>query len=553
MKLVHAWLSLGALALGLGTASAGSEGFNISLRSHVFAEPCSDISARGDLVFLGRHGGGCDIYDVSDPDNPTYVSSYVHPTFEIRTWDLRPLGEDLLLLSNESDGGFGTMVLDVSTPASPVLLNELSEPTFPPLVHNIWPDPDGVHAYLSGYGGDQGTYIVDLTDPLAPVLDSVVFGEIHDSHIQDDILYIAGGFEATSIYDVSDRTNPINQVYFTPNTPDTLFYQHNVVPVRDTDYIVVTEEIQVPTDEFFYDQGSMRGYDISDPGNPVEVWRWKSENMQSDPNITPHNAYVIGDYLHLSCYQDGLKIFDITDPTDPVEVAFYDTFPDEPGGLFEGNWGVDAYQGFDRIFLSDWQFGLYVVSFNGARKSTISGQVLDAVTLEPIPGAQVYSETANRSTPSDGSGDYELKTGSGTHDFVVTADEYELLEETLALADDGSLDHDFLLQPTTVSVGSATVARVVRLAGATPNPFNPRTEVRYEVPEEAAGRSLSLVIYDVRGARVRELTSGIAAAGSFASVWDGRDDAGASVASGVYVVRLTVGNSTDSERLTLMK
>jgi choice-of-anchor B domain-containing protein len=553
MRFAHARLAIGATAIALGPASAGSEGFNVTLRSHVFVAPCSDISARGDYVYLGRHSGGCDIFDVSDPDNPVFVSNWVHPTFEIRTWDLRPLGDDLLLVSNEDDAGFGTIVLDVSTPSAPVMLTELGEPTFPPLVHNIWPDPDGVHAYLSGYGGDQGTYIVNLTDPLAPTVDAAVLGEIHDSHIQDDLLYIAGGFEATSVYDVTDRTAPSPLVYFSPNTPDTLFYQHNVVPVRDTDYIVVTEEIQLPTDGFFYDQGSMRGYDISDPGNPVEVWRWKSENMQTDSDITPHNAYVVGDYLYLSCYQDGLKVFDITDPTDPVEVAFYDTFPDEPEGLFEGNWGVWPYAGNDRIYLSDWQNGLFVVNFNGARKSTITGQVLDAVTLDPIPGAVVRSVTANRTKPSDAGGAYELATGSGTHDFEVSAEDYQLLEETLALVDDGSLDHDFLLQPLTVSVGEAPVAQVARLVGAAPNPFNPRTAVRYEVPTHAAGLPLSLTVYDVGGREVRELVAGPAAPGIFTSTWDGRDDQGADVASGVYVVRLTVGETRDAERLTLMK
>jgi flagellar hook assembly protein FlgD len=73
------------------------------------------------------------------------------------------------------------------------------------------------------------------------------------------------------------------------------------------------------------------------------------------------------------------------------------------------------------------------------------------------------------------------------------------------------------------------------LAQNAPNPFNPETTLRYVLPEVADVR---LVIYDLRGRRVRTLVQGYQEPGGYAVVWDGRDGAGREVASGIYCYRL---------------
>ena len=83
-----------------------------------------------------------------------------------------------------------------------------------------------------------------------------------------------------------------------------------------------------------------------------------------------------------------------------------------------------------------------------------------------------------------------------------------------------------------------------------PNPFNPSTTIRYGVPE--AGE-VQLVIYNLRGQKVRTLVQGSMDAGSHSVVWDGRDDFGRQVASGVYIYRLSVADFTQVQRMTLMK
>jgi hypothetical protein len=94
-------------------------------------------------------------------------------------------------------------------------------------------------------------------------------------------------------------------------------------------------------------------------------------------------------------------------------------------------------------------------------------------------------------------------------------------------------------------------ASAFRLHPNQPNPFNPVTVIRYELPEPSA---VSLAIYDAAGRLVRELVGGDEqAAGSHAVSWHGRDDGGREVASGVYLYRLTAGNVSETLTAVLIR
>jgi hypothetical protein len=75
-----------------------------------------------------------------------------------------------------------------------------------------------------------------------------------------------------------------------------------------------------------------------------------------------------------------------------------------------------------------------------------------------------------------------------------------------------------------------------RLDANCPNPFSEWTTLLYAVPRSC---HLALKVYDVQGRLVCPLENGLAAPGLYASRWDGRDLAGRSVGSGVYVARLS--------------
>ncbi len=83
-----------------------------------------------------------------------------------------------------------------------------------------------------------------------------------------------------------------------------------------------------------------------------------------------------------------------------------------------------------------------------------------------------------------------------------------------------------------------------------PNPFNAETQMTYALPVAGA---VELAIYNVRGQRVRTLVQGVQAAGRYQIVWDGRNDTGAGLASGVYLSRLTSTQGVRVRRLLLIK
>jgi len=89
-----------------------------------------------------------------------------------------------------------------------------------------------------------------------------------------------------------------------------------------------------------------------------------------------------------------------------------------------------------------------------------------------------------------------------------------------------------------------------RLSQNHPNPFNPYTSIRYELP--TSGRVL-LSVYNVRGQLVRTLVGDFRNAGVYTATWDGRDGLGRSVSSGMYFYRLESGTFRETKKMLLMK
>ena len=83
-----------------------------------------------------------------------------------------------------------------------------------------------------------------------------------------------------------------------------------------------------------------------------------------------------------------------------------------------------------------------------------------------------------------------------------------------------------------------------------PNPFNPQTELRYQVKDAV---SVDLSIYNVKGERVAQLVSGHHPSGRYSAIWRGDDDTGRRVASGAYFARFTAGPVVQTQRLMLVK
>ncbi len=95
-----------------------------------------------------------------------------------------------------------------------------------------------------------------------------------------------------------------------------------------------------------------------------------------------------------------------------------------------------------------------------------------------------------------------------------------------------------------------TIPKVYQLFQNYPNPFNPITTIRFDLPEAT---DVQLVVYDIAGRRIATLMNGYVSAGEHRVVWDGRDDAGNRVASGVYIYRLQAGEFVASRKMLLVR
>jgi flagellar hook assembly protein FlgD len=83
-----------------------------------------------------------------------------------------------------------------------------------------------------------------------------------------------------------------------------------------------------------------------------------------------------------------------------------------------------------------------------------------------------------------------------------------------------------------------------------PNPFNPSTKLQFGLPADGQA---SIAIYNTLGQEVRRLVDGFYAAGRYEVVWDGRDNSGRTVGTGVYLYRLVAGQTAVARKMLLVK
>ena len=83
-----------------------------------------------------------------------------------------------------------------------------------------------------------------------------------------------------------------------------------------------------------------------------------------------------------------------------------------------------------------------------------------------------------------------------------------------------------------------------------PNPFNPETLIRYQLPRES---EVKLSIHNLLGQEIRTLVNGKRDAGFHDVNWNGRDNAGKQVATGLYIYRLQAGDFVAAKKLTLLR
>jgi len=126
-------------------------------------------------------------------------------------------------------------------------------------------------------------------------------------------------------------------------------------------------------------------------------------------------------------------------------------------------------------------------------------------------------------------------------------------------------DFGFALEPQFIPASDATVimkslnrdskedvssVKKTMLFGATPNPFNPSTKLRFDL---AQSERVEISIFNLRGELVNRIVNQVFDSGSHEVVWEGRDDSGRNVSSGVYIARMSAGKIIMTQRMVLVQ
>ncbi len=242
---------------------------------------------------------------------------------------------------------------------------------------------------------------------------------------------------------------------------------------------------------------------------------------------------------------------------------------------FEGNSVVFSTRTFGyKDPFPGWDFDMHGIAVDSSGKVYLVGNNAGKVTLPTTPDAFDGSFNGGNSdiyfcvfdaagskllyaTYFGGSGeDYcsDLKvTGSGDVYLTgfTTSRDFPTTEGALSRTLKGGSDSfvcKFSFDSTPVHVEDTP--RAFHLFPAHPNPFNPSTTISFTLP---APSRAELAVYSITGQRVRTLISGSLTMGKHTAVWDGRDDSGKPVSSGVYLSRLTAGKQTATGRMVLVK
>ncbi|HET6462803.1 MAG TPA: FlgD immunoglobulin-like domain containing protein [Candidatus Krumholzibacteria bacterium] len=125
----------------------------------------------------------------------------------------------------------------------------------------------------------------------------------------------------------------------------------------------------------------------------------------------------------------------------------------------------------------------------------------------------------------------------------------------------GHVENTAINEPESVTGLSAFYVRAAQstelrqriTATSSPNPFNPETEIRVALaPDASATDPVSVRVYSVTGALVRDLYAGVAT-GDFSVRWDGTDTRGTQVASGTYYAQIRTGAQKQTLKLVMLK
>jgi len=322
---------------------------------------------------LGTH-----IYDITDAEN-SYQAAFIPSPVNGYSANWRDFHDHDGFLYIVNDGPKGVLqIVDLRRLPNMAEIVYESDELFTN-AHNIFIDTATAKLYVCG-GNTLDNQAINLgiyslERPQKPELLNTYadFGYIHDCFVRNDTAYLESPDEkALYVVDFSDINNPETLGSLTNYPTAGSGYTHAGWLSDNGQYYVLSDESYSATIKL------LNVEELDD----IKVVSQFSSGV-SDSSMV-HNPIIVNNLVFVSYYNDGLQVFDISDPTDVTKVGFYDTYPNAQKGDYRGAWGVYPFKN-GKVVVSDRQTGLYVFDASNLMGDFVSSPSLEEPLIRVYP------------------------------------------------------------------------------------------------------------------------------------------------------------------------
>ena len=316
--------------------------------------------------------------DVTDPANPVEVGR-IDGGYTRSLWrDFKTYGHYAYGVADETSSAnpSGLQIFDLSGLPNQVI-KVYDSNFFFETAHNIFVDEYSGRLYVVGSNTRRnGIIVLDISsNPASPSLLASVNlpgGYIHDVYVRKDTAYCSHGWNGLYVYDLKTPTTPTTLMTYSSYTNQG--YNHSSWLTTDGDHLIFADESH---------NRYLKVLNIADLNNPTLVGTIKSTLLSPvATNSIAHNPFIKGDSVYISYYHEGVQVYDITNPAQPINVSYYDTdFTNTNYNGYKGCWGVYPFLPSGRLIASDIATGLYVIE-PVAQVLALGGLALQAQSTE---------------------------------------------------------------------------------------------------------------------------------------------------------------------------
>ncbi|MBT5274293.1 MAG: choice-of-anchor B family protein [Flavobacteriales bacterium] len=293
---------------------------------------------------------GAHIIDVTNPSQ-SYEAAFVPGAFQGSLVTHRDYFHMDNYLYAVCDQGSSTLqIIDLSNlPNSVTIIYDTD--SLISTTHNIFIDTLNKKLYTTS------GKVFDISDPINPSFLFHMGFFYHDLYVENDTGYFNCFSNGLQIYEMT--TNFPQYLGSLTSYPDQ--GTNHSGWKKDSIYIMADENGGL----------SLKVIDVSDLNN-LQVIALFNSGVLPSPAV-PHNLIIRDNFVYVSYYCDGLQVFDISNPNNPIKAGYYDTYPSIYCSGFKGNWGVDPLLPSGIILVSDVQSGLFVLEFDYSPQSICEG------------------------------------------------------------------------------------------------------------------------------------------------------------------------------------